>query len=323
MLEVSHLCKSYGSARPVKDVSFSLSAHEIAGLLGPNGAGKSTTMRMLSGYLAPTSGAVTFLGWDVAEHPREAKRRLGYLPETPPLYPDMTVLEHLRFVCALRGVGRRQVKAECDRVCGLLNVSDVASRLIGRLSKGYRQRVGFAAALVGSPRLLILDEPMVGLDPEQIIDTRRLILSLSQSMALLISSHMLAEIASVCTRILIMRRGELRLDGSPAEIEARSRGAGVLRATVRGERDLAERTLRSCLAGEAQISAADGLRPGETDFLVTAGPEVKADEKIFLAVAGEAPRLVLKALCSSAPSLEDIYIGVTRDGEGAVTGRGA
>lgn len=315
MLQVNHLCKSYGNIHSVKDISFTIGDHETVGLLGPNGAGKSTTMRMLAGYLAPTSGDITLMGQSMTANPREAKRHIGYLPELPPLYLDMTVAEQLRFVCSLRDIPKAQVKRECARVCEMLNISHVAGRAIGHLSKGYRQRVGFAAALVGEPKLLILDEPTVGLDPQQIIDIRKLILELSVSMSVIISSHVLSEIASVCSRILILDHGELAADGTPNEIEADYRHSSILSVSVRGDRALAADVMKNCVKGRAKLVVEERLQPDETDFVVTSSRDTPMEATVFTALASQSPNLILTAMQTHTPSLEDIFIDITKNGK--------
>ena len=312
MLQVNHLSKTYGALRSVRDISFSAAGQETLGLLGPNGAGKSTTMRMLAGYLAPTAGEITLDGQRMAERPRQVRGMIGYLPEIPPLYLDSTVTEHLRFVCDLRGVPPRQVRAECERVCGLLSIRPVAGRIIGRLSKGYRQRVGFAAALIGQPRLLILDEPTVGLDPQQVIEIRRLILSLAGQMTVLISSHVLSEIACVCSHLLIMNRGELLADGTPQAITDRYRDSAILSATVRGERALAIRVLEAVAQGRGELTVEERIHPQETGFTLRAPKELDLAEAVFRAVAAQGEALALTQLEAKTPSLEDVFIQITR-----------
>ena len=312
MLQVTHLRKDYPTQRSVDDLTFTAQSHEAVGLLGPNGAGKSTTMRMLAGYLAPTAGEVVLCNLHMSQQPREVKRLIGYLPEIPPLYPESTVTEHLRFVCALRGVAARETARECARVCALLNIAHVAGRVIGRLSKGYRQRVGFAAALVGQPRLLILDEPTVGLDPQQVVEIRRLILDLAQQMTVLISSHMLSEIACVCSHLLILNQGVLVADGTAQSIAQGHRERSLLAATVRGDRALAVETLRRAVAGRGELSVQERPAANETDFLVTSAAQVDLTAAVFEAVADRRDALTLTALQAKTPTLEDIFMEITR-----------
>ncbi len=209
MIEVANLSKRYGDLAAVQDVAFTASPGEILGFLGPNGAGKSTTMRILTGYLPASSGTVKGAGVDVFEEPYEVKRRIGYLPETPPLYPEMTVRGYLKFVASLKGVRRGQMAAELERVAHATAVSEVMERLIQNLSKGYRQRVGIAQALLGNPPVLILDEPTEGLDPSQRAEMRQLIKGLAGQHTVILSTHILSEVTVTCERVLILNQGRM------------------------------------------------------------------------------------------------------------------
>jgi ABC-2 type transport system ATP-binding protein len=211
MIEVKKLTKRYRERAAIEDLSFEVKEGEILGFLGPNGAGKTTTMRVLAGYLPATSGEAKIAGFDVFESPLEVKRRIGYLPEQPPLYPDMTVRAYLRFCAELKGVPRASLASEIDRVAGLAHAREVAGRVIGNLSKGYRQRVGLAAAILRSPPVLILDEPTVGLDPIQIIEVRELIKDLGRSgkHTIILSTHILSEVAEICRKVLVINEGRL------------------------------------------------------------------------------------------------------------------
>ncbi len=220
MLNVTGLKKQYGSYMAVNDISFSVNTGEVVALLGLNGAGKTTTMNMITGYSAPTDGQVTLFGESAQDSGLLMRKNVGYLPETPPLYQDLTPSEHLEFVCRARGIPDSEIKAEVKRVCELVSITHMAGKLIRNLSKGYRQRVGFAAALVGDPKLIILDEPTVGLDPMQLIEIRKLIISLAPEHMIIISSHILSEVFSVCTRIVVLNKGVLCADLSKEEFLA-------------------------------------------------------------------------------------------------------
>ena len=209
MIEVSHLTKRYRDRVAVEDLSFSVAEGELLGFLGPNGAGKTTTMRVLTGFLPASSGLVKVAGHDVFEEPLEVKRRIGYLPETPPLYPEMTVRGYLRFVATLRGVPRAQLATELDRVADATGTTAVMGRVIQNLSKGFRQRVGIAQALLGSPPVLILDEPTEGLDPIQRAEVRRLIKGLGGTHTVILSTHLLPEVTMTCEKVLILHQGRL------------------------------------------------------------------------------------------------------------------
>jgi ABC-2 type transport system ATP-binding protein len=227
MIEVSHLVKSYRDLKAVNDVSFRVEKGEILGFLGPNGAGKTTTMRMITGVLPPTAGTAKVCGFDVFEHPMEVKRRIGYLPETPPVYTDMTVRAYLRFVAEIKGVGRKQRDSEVDRVATKTNCDKFVQRVIGNLSKGQRQRVGLAQALLGDPEVLILDEPTVGLDPTQIRETRKLIKELGKEHTLLLSTHILPEVEMTCDSVIIIYQGKVVEDGSLAAVRQRHKNQGL------------------------------------------------------------------------------------------------
>lgn len=209
MIEVKGLCKRYRDLVAVDNISFEVKAGEILGFLGPNGAGKTTTMKMLTGFLPPTSGTAKVAGHDIFEEPLEVKRRIGYLPEQPPVYKDLTVAGYLRFVARIKGIPGAAIEDEVERVAHLTNVDKVLGRVIGNLSKGYRQRVGLAQALLGDPDVLILDEPTVGLDPHQIIEVRKLIKSLAGKHTIILSTHILPEVTATCQKVLIINKGQL------------------------------------------------------------------------------------------------------------------
>ena len=227
MIEVSHLVKSYRDLKAVQDVSFEVKAGEILGFLGPNGAGKTTTMRILTGVIPPTSGSVKVCGFDVFEQPMEVKKRIGYLPENPPLYTDMTVRDYLAFVASIKGVPRKARKDEVERVAVLTNCDKFLVRVIDNLSKGQRQRVGLAQALLGDPQVLILDEPTVGLDPAQQREVRDLIKSLAGKHTILLSTHILSEVTATCQRVLIIAGGKVVANDDLAELTGRYRGAST------------------------------------------------------------------------------------------------
>jgi ABC-2 type transport system ATP-binding protein len=221
MIEAQGLCKYYGQFAAIDNVSFSIPAGQVTAFLGPNGAGKSTTMKILTGFMPPTSGKARVAGFDIFERPLEAKRKIGYLPETPPLYPELTVRGYLKFVAELKGVPRGQVASEIDRAAAVTGVASELERLTGTLSKGYRQRVGIAQALLGDPALLILDEPTEGLDPRQRREVLELIKSLAGKHTVVLSTHILAEVKAVCRKVLIVHRGKIVANDS---MEALTKG---------------------------------------------------------------------------------------------------
>jgi gliding motility-associated transport system ATP-binding protein len=228
VIEVQHLTKRYGRVTAVDDVSFRVERGEILGFLGPNGAGKTTTMRILTGYMPATDGKAIVAGFDVFEQPIEAKRRTGYLPETPPLYPDMTVIEYLEFVAKLKGVPTAERRARIRQVMERTRIADMADRLCANLSKGYRQRVGLAQALIHNPDVLILDEPTAGLDPKQIIETRELVKELAGSHTIILSTHILPEVSQTCQRVVIINKGKVVAVDTPANLTARLQGSETM-----------------------------------------------------------------------------------------------
>ena len=232
MIEVQHLSKRYGRITAVDDVSFRVERGEILGFLGPNGAGKTTTMRILTGYIPATEGKAIVAGFDVFEQPIEAKRRTGYLPETPPLYPDMTVLEYLTFVAKVKGVPGNERHQRIRDVMDRTRVADMAHRLCARLSKGYKQRVGLAQALIHNPDVLILDEPTAGLDPKQIIETRQLIKDLAGDHTIILSTHILPEVSQTCQRVVIINKGRVVAVDTPDNLTARLRGSETMYVQV-------------------------------------------------------------------------------------------
>ena len=228
MIEVQHLTKRYGPVTAVDDISFRVERGEILGFLGPNGAGKTTTMRILTGYMPATEGKAIVAGFDVFDQPIEAKRRTGYLPETPPLYPDMSVLEYLQFVAKIKGVPGNERRERIQTVMKRTRIDDMANRLCAKLSKGYKQRVGLAQALIHNPDVLILDEPTAGLDPKQIIETRQLIKELAGDHTIILSTHILPEVSQTCQRVVIINKGRVVAVDTPDNLTARLRGSETL-----------------------------------------------------------------------------------------------
>ena len=255
MIEVQHLSKKYGPFTAVDDVSFRAESGEILGFLGPNGAGKTTTMRIITGYMPATEGKATVAGFDVFDQPLEAKRRTGYLPETPPLYPDMTVRDYLRFVAKIKGV-RGNVKDRVDAVMKKTWVADMANRHCGKLSKGYKQRVGLAQALIHEPEVLVLDEPTAGLDPKQIIETRQLIRALAGSHTIVLSTHILPEVAQTCQKVVIINKGKIVATDSPDALTERLHGAITMFVQAEGPAEEVQRALQS-ITGVTRVNIAE------------------------------------------------------------------
>ena len=244
MIEVQHLSKQYGPVKAVDDVSFRAEAGEILGFLGPNGAGKTTTMRIITGYMPASEGTAIVAGFDVFDQPIEAKKRTGYLPETPPLYPDMRVREYLTFVAKIKGI-RKDVKGRVDEVMKKTWVSDMANRHCGKLSKGYKQRVGLAQALIHNPDVLVLDEPTAGLDPRQIMETRQLIRELAGSHTIILSTHILPEVSQTCQRVVIINKGKVVAVDTPEGLTDQLRGAQSLMVQAQGPSDDIQRALQN------------------------------------------------------------------------------
>ncbi len=306
MIEVKHLTKRYGGVKALDDISFTAGTGEVVGLLGPNGAGKSTTMNIITGYLGATSGTVLIDGIDILEEPKKAKAKLGYLPEIPPLYQDMTVRRYLEFIFDLKRV-RLPKKEHVSEVMAIVKISDVADRVIRNLSKGYRQRVGFAGALLGNPPVLILDEPTVGLDPKQIIDIRNLIKSLGKKHTIIFSSHVLSEVSAVCDRIVMINNGRIVADAATDKLSEAVSGEGILALEVEG----AASTVREA------IGAVDGVKRvtkgAGNAYTVEHESGVDVRRGIFNALAkAGCPILMMR---SGGLTLEESFLKLTEGGE--------
>lgn len=311
MIEINHLTKYYGDIKAVDDISFSIKAGEIVGFLGPNGAGKSTTMNILTGFISATSGEVKVNGHDILENPREAKKSMGYLPEQPPLYLDMTVLEYLRFVADLKSVPRKQQSDQLARVMKLVKISHVMKRRIKNLSKGYRQRVGIAQALLGNPEVLILDEPTVGLDPKQIIEIREMIRDLGKEHTIILSSHILSEVAATCDRVIIINQGKLASVDASSQLGRSMHDVSHTELIVDGPAKEVIPRLRQ-IAGVKTVENYTRQQDPYLNLQVHAeeGRDVRRD--IFFEMARQAwPILSFKSL---EPTLEDIFLSVTEPG---------
>ena len=238
MIKVEHLVKRYGNRNVVDDLTFTVEKGQIVGFLGPNGAGKSTTMNMITGYISATEGTIEIDGVDIFDEPEKAKKKIGYLPEMPPLYPDMLVREYLSFVCDIKKVKRDKKDAMISKVMRRAKITDVSERLIKNLSKGYKQRVGIAGAMVGDPEILIFDEPTVGLDPKQILEIRDLIRDLSEKHTILLSSHIMQEVSAVCNEIIIINEGKMIVKDKPENISAHIEQTHELTMEIKGNKEL-------------------------------------------------------------------------------------
>ena len=309
MIEVKHLTKRYGDHAAVSDLSFTIQSGQIYGFLGPNGAGKSTTMNIITGCLAATSGQVTVHGHDIFEEATQAKACIGYLPEQPPVYPDMTPREYLDFVAKAKGIPTDQRMHHIRQVIDMTGITAVEDRLIQNLSKGYRQRVGIAQALLGDPEIIILDEPTVGLDPKQIIEIRDLIRSLGENHTVILSSHILSEVRAVCDQILIISQGKLVANDTPEKLEVLFAGAATLDLTARVSRQEAADILAQ-VPGIQKTEYID--HPGDVlEIRLTGIDKAALSEPVFFAFAE-----ARKAILSMQPhqvSLEDVFLQLTEE----------
>ena len=313
MIQVENVTKRYGTHDAVKDLSFSVERGEIVGFLGPNGAGKTTTMRILTGFLPPTEGRASVAGFDVLDQPLEVKRRIGYLPENPPVYMEMQVDDYLDFVARIKGIPSAEVASRVDTVLDRVSIGHVRTKIIGKLSKGYRQRVGLAQALIHSPDVLILDEPTVGLDPKQIIEIRELVQSLAGEHTIMLSTHILSEVASTCGRIIIINEGRIEASDSPANLIARLQGGASTELEIEGPPDQIEAEL-SQLPGVRRVIA--GRTAGARTFwTIEAEDAPKIQAELAKAVVGAGWGLY--GMRSAGMSLEDVFLKLTDSEHGA------
>lgn len=309
MINVENLSKTYGNHIALDNVSFEVEKGHIYGLLGPNGAGKSTTMNILTGYLAPTEGSVYINGFKMGEKTLEAKRSIGYLPEIPPVYPDMSVTEYLDFAASIKNVSKKQRKEEIERVIGLTGLDSVRRRLIKNLSKGYRQRVGIAQALLGSPEVIILDEPTVGLDPEQIIEIRTLIKNLRTKHTVILSSHILSEISAVCDECLIINHGKVvAFDTIENLLSNNKSDTQIITITVKSDKESAEKVFANLdfVASYEFVSENEG----KSVFVINGVEERDISEDLSFALSDA--RILVTEMNIQKSSLEDIYLDIIR-----------
>lgn len=313
MIEVTNLVKDYGNHHAVKEISFTVGEGQIVGLLGPNGAGKSTTMNIMTGYISSTAGKVKIGEYDMFEQPLKAKKLIGYLPEMPPIYEEMTVEEYLNFVCSLKGIRKKKDRMEnIAEVEEAVRITDVKGRLIKNLSKGYKQRVGLAQALIGNPPLLILDEPTVGLDPNQIIEIRALIKKLGEKHTIILSSHILSEVNAICDYVLIIDKGLLVAEDTPENLSEHFVDKNRILLSVKGEKELIEQALE-----ESEYIASytvTGENEGVLD--VTAETSVKEDVRDALFFEFADKKLPIVKMETETLSLEEVFLKLTgKEGE--------
>ena len=308
MIEISNLSKRYGNHVAVDNISFKVDKGEILGFLGPNGAGKSTTMNILTGYISYTDGSVKVDGYDILEQPNEVKKKIGYLPEQPPLYMDMTVKEYLNFVYDLKKVTQSRSSHISD-VMGLVKIGDVQNRVIKNLSKGYKQRVGLAQALIGSPEVLILDEPTVGLDPKQIIEIRNVISDLGKDHTIIFSSHILQEVSAICERVIIINKGKIVAIDTPENLSKGVAKESRMAIRIAGPNDQVLKALKD-VDGIKYVETQGRKEPDSMDYIVEAMPNIDIRKPMFYALSSKQfPILMLKSLDLS---LEEVFLQLTQ-----------
>jgi len=310
LIEVQDLTKSFGDNIAVNHLSFTVNKGEILGFLGPNGAGKTTTMRILTGFMPATSGTARVAGFDVFTDSIEVRRRIGYLPENPPLYTDMTVADYLDFVARIKGVGPDKRRQRVDEAMEKTNISDKRNELIKRLSRGYKQRVGLSQALVHDPEVIILDEPTVGLDPKQIIEVRHLIKGLAGSHTIILSTHILPEVSMTCDRVVIINHGTIAAVDTPANLTMQLKGGQRVRIEVQGS-EAALRDALSSLPGVRKVDVQAGAASGRIAVSVEAAPGEDIRSQVAAAVVGKG--LPLYELTGVSLSLEDIFLQLTTE----------
>ena len=313
MIEVKNLVKRYGDHMAVDHLSFHVDKGQIYGFLGPNGAGKSTTMNIMTGYIASTEGEVLIDGHNILEEPEKAKKCIGYLPEQPPLYFDMTVGEYLKFAADLKKIPKNERKAQVEDVMEMVGITQMKDRLIKNLSKGYKQRVGLAQAILGYPDIIILDEPTVGLDPKQIIEIRSLIKKLSEKHTIILSSHILSEISAVCDYVMIINHGKLVASDTTENLEKMTLGSNTLKLTVKGTKDAVE----SLLEGMEEIQSLEwnskekSEEDGTVSFTIKTEEKVDIREKLFYMMADN--KMPILNMHSTKISLEDVFLELTEN----------
>lgn len=310
MIEIQNLTKTYGQIKAVNNLNFTVNKGEILGFLGPNGAGKSTTMNIITGFIPSTEGTVKVDGYDILENPKEVKRRIGYLPELPPVYHDMTVKDYLNFVSDLKMVDKKQKKSQLSDIMELVKITDVRNRLIKNLSKGYKQRVGLAQALVGSPEVLILDEPTVGLDPKQIIEIRKLIKALGKEHTIIISSHILPEVSAVCERVVIINKGEIAAIDTPENLSKGFGKASKLSVTVAGPKSSVLNHIKD-IYGVKYVEVNIEKEKDVISYVVESDKDIDVRKPLFFEMAKLGyPIIEMKSLDMT---LEDIFLHITTE----------
>lgn len=310
MISLKNVVKQYGDHTALKGINLEVQKGEILGFLGPNGAGKSTTMNIITGYISYTEGSVEIDGVDILENPLEVKRKIGYLPEQPPLYMNMIVEEYISFVCDIKKVPKNEKKEQINRVLNMTQIENVRGRLIKNLSKGYKQRVGLAQAIVGNPEVIILDEPTVGLDPKQIIEIRNLIKELGKEHTVILSSHIMQEISAVCDRVVIINKGEIVVSGTPDELAHKLNYSNRILLRVKGEENQVKEILHNVDDLE-EINVESSVEKGAIDINLLSAKDVDVREKLFYAFSeAKLPIIMMKPMNLD---LEQIFLQVTQN----------
>ena len=306
MIEITNLTKRYGQIKALNDVSFHVKKGEILGFLGPNGAGKSTTMNILTGYIPYTEGSVKVGGYEIMEQPEAVKKQIGYLPELPPLYQDMTVLEYLNFICDLKSVPQRMRKAQLDDILYMVKIGDIRKRLIRNLSKGYKQRVGVAQALVGNPSILILDEPTVGLDPSQIIEIRKLISALRHDHTIILSTHILSEVTAVCSSVVMINHGKVAASGSVSDFSATEGSVRKFSIHIVGDKS----SVQKVISQTPGVRKVDFVRMDKdaSVFMVESGQDMDVRRPLFNELSRNS--MAILELRPVGRTLEEIFIDI-------------
>ncbi|WP_406770678.1 ABC transporter ATP-binding protein [Candidatus Clostridium stratigraminis] len=311
LIQVENLVKKYGQQTVLNGINLTVNEGEILGLLGPNGAGKSTTMNIITGYISATDGNIEVDGLNILKDPKKVKKKIGYLPEIPPLYMDMTVEEYLLFVSKIKGINRKDIKNSIDKVTELVKINNYRNRLIKNLSKGYKQRVGLAEAIIGNPEILILDEPTVGLDPKEIIEIRSLVKELGKTHTVILSSHILSEVSAICDRVVIINKGEIVASGTPYELSRTLIYNNKLLLRIKEKGKVAEKVLQE-IRGIQNIKIQGVVENGTIDILIEAKQNEDIREEIFFKLSkAEIPILMMKPLDLS---LEEVFLQVTNEG---------
>ena len=312
MIELKGVTKYFGDFPAITDISFKVEKGERVGFLGPNGAGKSTTMKIITGFMPPSSGDVTVAGYDIVSQSLEARRHIGYMPETVPLYTDMVVDDYLRFMGTIRGMSRKDIRRRTDEVIGLCGLNDYRSSIIGKLSKGFRQRLGVAQSILHEPDVLIMDEPTIGIDPIQVVETRELIKSLGGDHTLMVSTHILPEVTTICERVIIIHEGQIVAVDTPDNLAIRLRGGERIELDVIGPRREVTRALQS-VEGVQDVARTSGDQSGLSTYLADTDPEADVAARLASAVVGGGWEL--RRLESVTMTLEEIFLRLTTDEE--------